>query len=139
MNLSVTQHQQVLIAAVDMSGALCRAPALLLQGQVLPFAQLAINVQHQGLHNCLQQGTGSKWSPPGCTANVRQYAADAPEPMIIPAHRQQQNQPAVPTQRQELAVDLASSNQGPWERVIDKTSGQPYWWNAKTGKSIGQL
>jgi hypothetical protein len=123
-----------------MSGALYRASALLLQGQMLPLAHLSLNVQQQGLYNCLQHGAGSTWSPlKGCTANVRQYAADAPEPMIIPAQRQQQNQPAVPAQRQELAVDLPSTNQGPWERVIDKTSGQPYWWNAKTGTSPEQV
>jgi hypothetical protein len=36
-------------------------------------------------------------------------------------------------------VNLPSSNQGPWERVIDKTSGQPYWWNAKTGTADARL
>jgi len=69
-------------------------------------------------------------------AQSRQYAADA-DPMIVPVQKQQQ-QPA-PSQRQETALELPDENKGPWERVIDKASGQPYWWNANTGKwmSVG--
>lgn len=98
---------------------------------------------------CLQQAAASSLSSwaagswprysPAAQVQRRQYSADAPEPMIIPAQRNQQQQQqqqtaAVPAQRQEMAVQLPDSNQGPWERVIDKTSGQPYWWNAKTGE-----
>lgn len=56
--------------------------------------------------------------------------------MIAPLQKQQQQQqqPAT-TSRQvtELAVDLPPANIGPWERANDKVSGQPYWWNPKTG------
>jgi hypothetical protein len=57
--------------------------------------------------------------------------------MIVPLKKQQQ-QPAPTGQQQELAVDLPESNRGPWERVIDEESGQPYWWNAKSGKCAAQ-
>jgi hypothetical protein len=62
-----------------------------------------------------------------------QYS-DAPD--IIPLQRkQQQQQPATTSagQRQELAVPLPEQNVGPWERVIDKATGQPYYFNPKTG------
>lgn len=65
-------------------------------------------------------------------AQSRQFAADV-DPMIVPVPRQQQ--PA-PSQRQETALELPDESKGPWERVIDKASGQPYWWNAKTGKWV---
>jgi hypothetical protein len=58
--------------------------------------------------------------------------------MIVPLNKQQQ-QPAPTGQRQELALDLPDSNRGPWERVIDEKSGQPYWWNAKSGKRAARL
>lgn len=57
-----------------------------------------------------------------------QYS-DAPD--IIPLQRKQQ-QPAT-TAGQEVSVPLPERNLGPWERVIDKATGQPYYFNPKTG------
>lgn len=60
-----------------------------------------------------------------------QYS-DAPD--IIPLQRKQQQQPTTTAgQQQELAVPLPEQNLGPWERVIDKATGQPYYFNPKTG------
>lgn len=67
----------------------------------------------------------------------RQYSADAPEPLIVPAastsqqQQKQQTQPAL-QQPREVALELPQANQGPWERVSDKASGQTYWWNKHT-------
>lgn len=83
-----------------------------------------------------QQPTSTS-SPQHPLPGWRWYAADAPEPLIVPSQQRQQQQPGAvattPEQRKEIAVPLPPANLGPWERVIDKGTGQPYWWNAKTG------
>jgi hypothetical protein len=114
---------------------------LLLQQQhhaVLPALLLNLDSQHCSSLQATTTSSSSSWAlwhPQHAAHPVRQYAGDgSPDPMIVPLQRQVKQQTA-PAPLQEHAVELPDSNRGPWERVVDKDSGQPYWWNAKTGTS----
>jgi hypothetical protein len=115
----------------------CRSSSLL-QRHCAPFLYSLLDAQqqHGAILQQLQRSSGS--SSTSSVLGTRQYSADVPEPMIVPLNKQQQK-PAPTGQRQELALDLPDSNRGPWERVIDEKSGQPYWWNAKSGKRAARL
>lgn len=116
-----------------MSSAVCRSSSLL-QRHCAPFLYSLLDTQHGAILQQLQHSSGSSSTFSHLGTQVRQYSADAPEPMTVPLNKQQPQQPATTGQRQELAVDIPDSNRGPWERVVDEKSGQPYWWNAKSGK-----
>lgn len=89
--------------------------------------QLVFSLQHTPNATCTAM-TAPACATTHSAASKRWYAADAPDPMIVPLQKQsaavQQQHPAGPPDR----------NRGPWERVQHPASGGVYWWNKATGE-----
>jgi hypothetical protein len=96
---------------------------------ISPAHSLAQNHHHQQQQQQQDAVHHNVWTSSSIGA-VRWYAADAPEPMIVPLKRQQT---APQQQSAAAAAAVAERNQGPWELVQDKATGGSYWWNKATG------